>query len=329
MADKREKQQWVTPARSQRSYSAGSEFIANIPLQHIVNIGRLLGNLIFWADVPHRRIVRRNLQFAYPDWSPGEIRKISKRIFQNLAITVLEIFQMSFLSCEDILVRIRARGQGHLTRALERNQGIILISAHLGNWEAALQFMSCFSQRPCTGVVKKIRFRPLNRWLNHLRTRFGLNVVNKKGALPKMRQALRRGEVTGLLIDQSKRSESVDVHFYGKMVTATPAAALLAFRCKSPVLPIFCVREADGQLALRVDAPLDLKRTGDLRSDLITNTQMMTDVIEKVIREHPDQWLWLHKRWKKHHPYLYPEYFARRQRRKEREKKRAAAEKKF
>jgi KDO2-lipid IV(A) lauroyltransferase len=329
MVDNREKQHQAAPARSQRFTSAGSAFVANIPLQHIVNIGRLLGILVFWLDVPHRRIVRRNLQFTYPDWSSDEIRTISRRIFQNLAITVLEIFQMSFFSCEDILARIKTKGEDHLTQALEDNKGLILISAHLGNWEAGLQFTSCFLQRPCTGVVKKIRFRPLNRWLTRLRTRFGLEAVNKKGALPKMRQALRMGEVMGLLIDQSKRSESVDVRFYGKKVTTTPAAALLAFRCKSPVLPLFCIREPNGQLLIQVDPPLDLKRTNDLRSDLIANTQMMTDVIEKMIRQHTDQWLWPHKRWKKHYPQLYPEYFARRRRRKEREKKRAAAENKF
>jgi len=278
---------------------------------------------MYLLDVPHRRIVRRNLHFAHADWSPDRIRAISKRIFQNLVITILEIFQMSCFSCEDILGKISSRGEEHITHALEGNKGLILISAHLGNWEAALQFTSCFSRRSCTGVVKKIRFRPLNRWLTRLRTRFGLKIVDKKGALPEIRQALRRGEVTGLLIDQSKRSESVDVHFFGKRVTATPAAVLLAFRCKSPVLPIFCVREVNGQLTIRVDPPLELKRTNDLRSDLITNTQMMTDVVEKAVREYPDQWLWLHKRWKKHHPHLYPEYFARRRRRKEREKKRA------
>ena len=87
-----------------------------------------------------------------------------------------------------------------------------------------------------------------------------------------MRQALRRGEVMGLLIDQSKRSESVDVRFFGKSVTTTPAAVLLALRFKSPVLPIFCVREAGGQLTFRVDPPVVLQRTNDLRSDLITNT---------------------------------------------------------
>jgi len=131
-----------------------------------------------------------------------------------------------------------------------------------------------------------------------------------------------------LLIDQSKRSESVDARFLGKWVTATPAAALLALRCKSPVIPGFCTREPDGQLSLRLDPPLNLQRTDDLRADLIANTQMMTDIVERAIREHPDQWLWLHKRWKKHYPHLYPEYFARRQRRKLKEQRRLSEDRK-
>jgi len=193
MADNREKQNRVAPTRLQRYQSAVCAFIVNIPSGHIVHTGRLLGSLIYFLDVPHRRIVRRNLHFAHPDWSPDYTRMMSKRIFQNLVITVLEIFQMSFYSCEDILGKIRASGQEHITRALAHNKGLILFSAHLGNWEAGIQFTSCFSQRPCTAVVKKIRFRPLDRWLTRLRTRFGLKAVNKKGALPQMRQALRRG----------------------------------------------------------------------------------------------------------------------------------------
>jgi KDO2-lipid IV(A) lauroyltransferase len=296
--------------------------IAKIPVRHIHNLGRLLGSLVYLLDVPHRRIVRRNLHFVYPDWSLDHIRMISKRIFQNLAITLLEIFQMSSYSCEEIFEKVRSRGAEHLVSAVEQNKGLIIISAHLGNWEAGLQFLSCFLQLPITGIAKKIRFGPLHRWLNRVRTRFGLKIINKKGALPDMRAALRRGEVTGLLIDQAKRSESVDVHFFGKLVTTTPAAVLLALRCKSPVVPVFCVREAGGQLTFRVDPPLVFIRTNDLRSDLVTNTQMMTDVVEKMVREYPDQWLWLHKRWKKHYPHLYPEFELRQQRRKQREARR-------
>jgi KDO2-lipid IV(A) lauroyltransferase len=325
MSENHEQQRRVESIRSRRLHTVVDAFLSGIPSRHVVNLGKLLGTLIYYLDVPHRRIVRRNLQFIHPHWSMDQIKINSKRIFQNVTVTILEIFQMASFSCEEIMGRVKISGEEHVLDALDLNKGLILISAHLGNWEAGFQFFSCFFQMPITGVAKKIRFRPLHRWLNRLRVRFGIKIVDKKGALPDMRQALRRGEVIGLLIDQSKRSESVDVNFFGKRVTATPAAALLALRCKSPVIHGFCAREPDGQLSLRFDPPLNLQRTGDLRADLITNTQMMTDVVERAIRERPDQWLWLHKRWKKHYPHLYPEYFARRQRRKQREQRRSTS----
>ena len=131
---------------------------------------------------------------------------------------------------------------------------------------------------------------------------------------------LRRGGILGLLVDQSRRSEGVEVTFFGHKVTATPAAAFLAIRCKCPVLPIFCVRKTNGQLIMEVNSPLEMKRTGDLRSDLQANTQVITDAVEKAVRKYPDQWFWVHKRWKKFYPELYPEYQARRKRRRAKKK---------
>lgn len=304
--------------------NAFDAFMAAISARHIVNLGKLAGVLFYYADVPHRRIVRRNLQFVHPDWSLDQVKIFSKKIFQNLTVSVLEIIQMASLSCEEISNRIKIDGDGHIQRALELNRGLIMISAHIGNWEAGLQYMSCFCQAPITGVAKKIRLKPLHRWLNRLRVRFGMKIIDKKGALPRMRQTLRRGEVIGLLIDQSKRSESVDVDFLGKRVTAPSAAAFLALRCKSPVLPVFCIRGNNGRINIQVGSPLNLQRTGDLRADLIANTQMMTVIVEDAVRSYPDQWLWMHKRWKKHYPHLYPEYLARRQRRKQREQRRSS-----
>jgi KDO2-lipid IV(A) lauroyltransferase len=173
-------------------------------------------------------------------------------------------------------------------------------------------------QQPILGVVKKIRFKPLNRWVHNLRSRFGINIIYKKGALPDMRQALRRNEIVGLLVDQSRRKESVEVNFFGHRVPATPAAAFLGLRCKSPVLPIFCIREISGQLTIHVDEPLDLKWSGDLRADVQANTQLINDAVEKMIRRYPEQWFWLHKRWKKYYPHFYPEYQARKKRRQKR-----------
>jgi KDO2-lipid IV(A) lauroyltransferase len=291
----------------------------NQQMKRAMALGRIIGTLVYLIDAPHRRIVRRNLRLAFPDWSGEKIRRTSKRVFQNLGTTLVEICQLAAYSKSDVIARVRVVGAERWRRALESNQGLIVVSAHLGNWEVGSQYAACFMQKPTLGVAKKIRFRPLNKWVHKLRTRFGTKIIYKKGALPDMRQTLRRGGVVGLLVDQSKRKEGVDVNFFGYRVPATPAAAFLGIHCQSPILPIFCIREPSGQLTIHVDQPLNLKWSGDLRSDVQANTQRITDAVERMIRKYPEQWFWVHKRWKKYYPHLYPEYQLRRQRRKKRE----------
>lgn len=288
-------------------------------MKHAIALGRILGRLVYLVDAPHRRIVRRNLQLAFPDWSPEKIRQTSKGVFQHLGATFVEIGQLATYSKSDVVDRVGVVGAERWRQALDSRQGLIIVSAHLGNWEFGMQFAACFMQKPALGVAKRIRFQPLNRWVQNLRIRFGTRIIHKKGALPDMRQALRRGEIVCLLVDQSKRKEGVDVNFFGHRVPVTPAAAFLSIRCNSPILPIFCIREASGQLTIHVERPIKTRWSGDLRADVQANTQLITDAVEGMIRKYPEQWFWVHKRWKKYYPHVYPEYQLRRQRRKEKE----------
>jgi len=301
---------------------------AAIPVNILCFWGKILGALIYYLDMPHRRIVTRNLKFAYPEWADDEICRVSRRIFQNLGITILEILQMAFFSKEDFLRNIRIRGKDNLLNAIEGGKGVIIISAHLGNWEAASLFAPCYFGYPVTSVARKIESGIINRWLFKLRTRFGNSIIDKEGALPEMTQTLRDRKMLALMIDQgTTKSEGVELLFYGKKVTVTPAAAMLALRCKSPVLPVFCIREEDRKLTIIIEPPVQLVRTKDLRDDLRTNSQTMTDEIENAVRRYPDQWLWLHKRWKRFYPELYPEYIARRNRRRAKRVKKMLSEK--
>jgi KDO2-lipid IV(A) lauroyltransferase len=129
-----------------------------------------------------------------------------------------------------------------------------------------------------------------------------------------MMQTLRQGQILGLLMDISRRFDGVEVTFFDRRATAAPAAALLALRCKSPVIPVFNYRTDSGELVIRVEPPVDIKRTRDLRTDLQTNTQAITDRVEQAIRKYPEQWFWTLKRWKDFYPDLYP-LSARRKRR--------------
>ena len=232
---------------------------------------------------------------------------------------------MGSFSFDDILGRVRIKGEENLRPYLKSREGLILISAHLGNWEMAHLAACCYLQRPLVLVARRIESKGFNRWINGLRARYGNVVLDKKRALPKMARALQQGRPLGLLIDQgTKLSRGVEVTFFGHTTTATPVAALLARRYNMPVVPAFCVREADAALSLLVQPPVKLQRTGDAGADLKENTQRMTSVIEEAIRSYPQQWLWLHKRWKRHHPYLYSEDIARRQRRKAKKRARSS-----
>jgi KDO2-lipid IV(A) lauroyltransferase len=301
--------------------SALVSFIAGIPHRHIAYAGKWLGMLGYILDTRHQRIVKRNLKFVYPDWPRDRIRELSKDVFQNMATTLLEICQMTCFSREDILRKVHIWGEDNLLQAIKGPRGVILMSAHLGNWEMAHIFASCYVRNPLVLVARKVRPKALNQWVQRLRTRFGSVVLDKGGALPKMARALNRGGPVGMLIDQGAlRSEGVEAVFFGKTVTATPVAAILARRYDSPVLPAFCIREEDGGLTLVVEPPLGLKKTKDMQRDVQVNTQMMNDAIERAVRAWPEQWFWFHKRWKRHYPYLYPEDLARRKRQQARRK---------
>ena len=290
-----------------RKRSILDKTIGQLPKRHILFMGKMLGHFLYFFDVHHRRIVRRNLHFSYPEWSQSQIQNLSKRIFQNYGIIIFEVLQMAFSTREEMLSRARIEGVEIIIEALAKQKGIIVVSAHLGNWELALQYSPCYFQIPLTGVAKKLRNSTLDRLVHKFRTRFGNRIIYKKGAMPEMTRTLRQGNVLGLLMDISRRFDGVEVQFFGHKATATPAAAMLALRCKSPVIPVFSHRNQMGQLVIKVEHPIEIQRTGDLRSDLQTNTQLITDRVEQAIRKNPEQWNWILKRWKEFYPDLYPE----------------------
>jgi KDO2-lipid IV(A) lauroyltransferase len=267
--------------------------------------GHLLGHGLYIFNRGWRRTVRRNLEFAFPDLSPAAVRARSRRVFGNYGISLVEILQLGFMTHADVARRIRLYGIKHFRDAYVQHRGVIAVSAHLGNWELGVQAMPCMFDGKVTAVAKRLRNTRFERWLYHIRTRFGNSILYKKGALAEMTGILRGGGVLAVLMDMARRKDGVDVTFFGKKATATPAVAMLALRCRCPVVPVFCVREPDGVIGLHGHPPIEMRRSGDLRADLVENTQRITDVIERVVREHPEQWHWLMRRWEEHYPQLY------------------------
>ena len=270
--------------------------------------------MVYLIDAPNRRIARSNLKFAFPEWTPTQIEMTVKRVYQHFGISALELLSTVFMSREDIITHSRIIGEKNLVRALDEGHGAILMSAHIGNWEIGLQFLTCHLDRPIDLVVRKLKLSLLNDLIHFLRTRYGNKIIYSKGTFDRMVKALRQGGILALMADLPRKKYSVEVNFMGHRARSAYVVALLALRCKSPVIPTFTFRDKDGRICLELGAPVRITRTGNMRADLQINTQRITDIVEEAVRSHPDQWLWMQKRWKDFYPQLYPSYMARRKR---------------
>jgi len=280
-------------------------------------LGRQLGRMAFRCDPHHRRIVRRNLAFCFPAWDPAAVERCARGVFQNFGLMAVEMLQLARCGPEASWLRVATEHPEHLERCLAEHGGALLISAHIGNWEIGPLFVARHWGRSVTGVAKAMGWAPFHRWVTGLRSRYGNRILDKEGALPQMTRTLRGGGLLALLVDQSPRTaEGVEVVFFGHPVAATPAAALAAIRCRMPLVPVFCLRQGTGDFRIVFHPPLPGERRGALRDDIQRLTQEATGVIEGVIRQHPEQWFWFHKRWKRAYPWLYHEAEGRRLRRK-------------
>ena len=301
------------------------EFVAAIAHHKIVFLGKIIGRLLYTLDIRHRRIVRRNLKFAFPQWEWKQVLKVTRQVFENFGITLLEILQVSCFSRDDMQFKVLIEDQEKV-RHLMSEKGMIIISGHLGNWELALLFAASHLGDRIFAIARRIDFAPLDRWVYRYRTRFGGEVVNKRGALGDMTRAVRSGKVLATLIDQGTMPhEGIDATFFGRKVLATPGIAMLAMRARVPVIPAFCVRGKSGY-KLIMEQPFEMKRSGDLRTDIQTNTQLIMDAIEAAVRKYPEQYFWFHKRWKIYYPQLYSEDLEKLRRREEKQRRESAAQ---
>jgi D-glycero-D-manno-heptose 1,7-bisphosphate phosphatase len=265
-------------------------------------VGATVGGLLFHIGSKRRRITLENLRRAFgPEKSEREIREIARACYRNLAVNAVEFARLGRMSARQIEALVRVHGEHYLMEAVARGKGVIGFTSHLGNWEL-INLHHAIRMRP-PRVVGRRRDNPwLNRWVNAQRERFGSRVIDSKdpGAIREILKALKSGESVAFLIDQSVSGDrGVFVDFFGKLAYTHKVVGLIAERTEAAVIPVHVHRAADGVNQITYEKPLSWRRSGDLERDVRLNTQQMSRIIEGWIREHPDQWLWMHDRWKK------------------------------
>ena len=249
-----------------------------------------------WSLGIRRTVTLENLRLAFPEKPEADRRRIARGAYRTMAQAALDAVTSDLLSSEEVATAIRATDWKGLDRIFDEHAPVLLVSAHLGSWEL---FAEVMTRR---GVLCSAVVRPLsgafNEWVVRNRQAAGMELILQRGAIFAMRRALGRGRAVVQLIDQALPSKSaLWVPFFGRLASTTPAVSVIARQTKAPVYVVLAVREETG-LRVFVEGPFPVSSELPRDAAIRAHTAQLSLVLESYIRRYPEQWLWLHRRWK-------------------------------
>ncbi|MBN2283091.1 MAG: lysophospholipid acyltransferase family protein [Deltaproteobacteria bacterium] len=271
----------------------------NIPLGPRRMLFRALFMLFYHVSPRHRFITLHNLTRSFPEKTSHEIRKIAKNVYRSLGTTAAEFFQIPSLAQNNNFESlIRTQGREHYEKALAKKKGIIFFTAHLGNWELMASYFGRHMQKG--HIIYRSLDNPIMENLAAWERSYTGNVlIPTGGAIRKILEVLKKNGIIGILIDQNVSwREGVFVDFFGRPACTSTGLAELALTTDAALLPAFNHRLADGTYLFTILEEYQVVRSGDYERDIIENTRKITDIVEDMVRDYPDQWFWLHQRWK-------------------------------
>lgn len=270
------------------------------PRHRLGRMAVVLGRLWYRLDGYHRHIATDNMQKAFKnEFSHGQIDAMVKANFIQLTRVGLEIPSLLKMNEHNVDRYVSISGLGHLKQALAKENGILILTAHLGHWEMMALTCNLKLKMPLNILVRPLDYAPTDRILKAIRSRTGNRVLDKDNSAGVIGKLLRQKQMVGILLDQnSSWYEGVYVPFFGRIACTNKGLAVLARRYKATVLPVFNVRAKDGRYHIYIDPPVSLISTGDIRNDIEANTRRFNQIIEKYVRLAPDNWMWIHRRWR-------------------------------
>lgn len=274
-----------------------------LPLKSALFVGSRLGRAAYYFSGRLRRTGRRNLELAFPKSTQKERNGWLHGCFENLGRLLGVFSQFSRGNPQALRSLIECRGLEHLDAARDGGHGVILFTGHVGAWELTSFALSLFDY-PLSFLVRRIDNQKIEALVDARRGRLGNRTIDKRSAAREMLQILQSGGTLGILVDLNTLDrEGIFVDFFGVPASTTFMLAKLALRTAATVLPVFAPWDSErGRFILQIDEPLTVERSGNDEEDVRRLTQLFTGVVEKYVRRYPDQWLWIHRRWKTRPP---------------------------
>jgi len=246
-----------------------------------------------------RRVGVRNLAMALPEVSAKKRRRILREVYRHLGWQLVEFCRMPHYTAENTRDWIRTEGLEHYLAAARRGKGVLVLTGHLGAWELSSFYHSLMGY-PMGVVIRRLDNRRLDDYVNRIRCLHGNRVLHKVDFARGLLTAMREGETVGILMDTNMTPpQGVFVPFFGRAACTASGLARVALRTGAAVLPGFMLWEAaERRYVLRFGPELDFSQSCDVESDVLAATAQCNQVLEGWIRRYPEQWLWIHRRWK-------------------------------
>ncbi|HXP11198.1 MAG TPA: lysophospholipid acyltransferase family protein [Acidobacteriaceae bacterium] len=262
-------------------------------------LGAMVGRLALLLTPRLRRTGDLNLRLAFPEKTAAERSQILRKLYRNLGWLLAEFCQMPRYTPEQAQRFIRYEGLENYLAARDQGKGVLILTGHLGAWELSSFYHSLMGY-PMSIVIRRLDNPLVDNLVNQIRCLHGNQVLHKDDFARGLLGAMRRGETVGILMDTNMTPpQGAFVDFFGHAACTGSGLARVAMKTGAKVLPGFLLwDEATKQYVLRFGAALDLPVSDDAEADALAHTALFTRVIEDYVRQYPDQWLWVHRRWK-------------------------------
>jgi Kdo2-lipid IVA lauroyltransferase/acyltransferase len=285
-----------------------SEYLLAWSILHLIGIlprslalftGRCIASIVRIAVPRLSRHAEINLQLALPQISEAERSRIKSGVFANLGRLLGEVSRFKRLTPDNISSIVVYEGIENFIRAKAEGRGVLLLTGHIGAWELSVFAHSIYGH-PMSFLARRVDNPLVEQLAEKLRSKYGNRSIDKRGSVREVLRTLKEGGCVGVLADlNATREEGVFVDFFGLKACTTAGVATLALRTGAVVLPGYIIWDKKARIhRLHFDSPIPTVDTGNQRADIITNTAQYSRALESIIRKHPDQWLWIHRRWR-------------------------------
>ncbi|MBU4365856.1 MAG: lysophospholipid acyltransferase family protein [Verrucomicrobia bacterium] len=270
---------------------------ARLSQSQVQCVGRVLGWLLGSGLRFRRSEVQATLQRCFPEKSPADVRVVADGMYRHLGVFLIEGLRTGHMDLAALAEEVDFSGFEKGLQILSQGHGLIVLTAHVGNFEL-LAMMAALKGAPLTVITKALKPKWLNDWWLETRGKFGVKMLPARDSYRYCREVLKANRILGFILDQNmKRNRGIFVDYFGRPACTSPGLALLSAQTGAPVLPVFMLREPDGRHRLHVFDPLPPPERAD-KEAIRQATQAYTAIIERFVRAHPDQWIWLHRRWR-------------------------------